>query len=163
AAQIDNHDVRVLDLAPARKRAIPILMETLRKERPDVVGFSGMAFQYDCNVGMAYLAKKFNPRIKTVLGGYYATLSYDQIDGSPEADYWDFLVRGEGDFSFGELLDSIDSNGRGMDKVLGVSYKTEGRQFQHNGSRPLEDVTRIKLPARDKRLIHNFHMYFRKA
>ena len=34
AAQIDNHDVKVLDLAPARKRAVGILMETLRKERP---------------------------------------------------------------------------------------------------------------------------------
>ncbi len=163
AAQIDNHDVKVLDLAPARKRAVGSLMETLRKERPEGVGFSGMAFQYDCNLGLAYLAKKFDPRIKTVLGGYHATLSYDQIDGTPDADYWDFLVRGEGDFSFGELLDSLDANGRGMDKILGVSFKSEGRQFQHNGSRPLEDVTKIKLPARHKRLINNFHMYFRRA
>lgn len=163
AAQIDNHDVKVLDLCPFRKRAVPVLMETLRKERPDVVGFSGMAFQYDSNVQLAYLTKKFDPRIKTVLGGYFATLSYDHIDGSPEADYWDFLVRGEGDFSFGELLDSLDAMGRGLDKVLGVSYKTENRQFQHNPSRPLEDVSRIKLPARDKRLLGGHHMYFRKT
>jgi len=105
AAQIDNHDVKVLDLAPTRKRAIPILLETLQNERPDVVGFSGMAFQYDCNLRMAYLTKQLNPRIKTVLGGYHATLSYDTIEGSAGADYWDFIVRGEGDFSFGELLD----------------------------------------------------------
>ena len=163
AAQIDNHDVKVLDLAPARKRAIPILMETLQNERPDVVGFSGMAFQYECNLGMAYLTKQFNPKIKTVLGGYHATLSYDTIEGSPGADYWDFIVRGEGDFSFGELLDSLDAQGRGLDNVLGVSYKTENRQFHHNAPRPLEDVTKIKLPARDKRIIKNFHMYFRRA
>lgn len=163
AAQIDNHDVKVLDLCPLRKQAIPVLMDTLREQSPDVVGFSGMAFQYDCNLRMAYLTKQFDPRIRTVLGGYYATLSYDDIDGSPGADYWDFLVRGEGDFSFGELLDSVEAQGRGLDNVLGVSYKTEGRRFHHNGSRPLEDVTRIRIPARDKRLINNFHMYFRKA
>lgn len=163
AGQIDNHDVKVLDLCPVRKKAVPFLLETIRKERPDVVGFSGMAFQYDCNVRLAYLAKTVDPRIKTVLGGYHATLSYDDIDGSPGAEYWDYLVRGEGDFSFGELLDSLDAQGRGMDKVLGVSYRTEGRQFQHNAPRPLEDVTKIKLPARDKRLIKDFHMYFRKA
>ena len=163
AAQIDNHDVKVLDLAPARKRAIPILMKTLQDERPDVVGFSGMAFQYDCNLGMSYLTKQFDPRIKTVLGGYHATLSYDTIEGSPGADYWDFIVRGEGDFSFGELLDSLDAQGRGLDNVLGVSYKTENRQFHHNAPRPLEDVAKIKLPARDKRIIKNFHMYFRRA
>jgi anaerobic magnesium-protoporphyrin IX monomethyl ester cyclase len=163
AAQIDNHDVKVLDLAPARKRAIPILMKTLQEERPDVVGFSGMAFQYECNLGMAYLTKQFNSKIKTVLGGYHATLSYDTIEGSPGADYWDFIVRGEGDFSFGELLDSLDAQGRGIDNVLGVSYKTENRQFHHNAPRPLEDVTKIKMPARDKRIIKNFHMYFRRA
>ncbi len=163
AAQIDNHDVKVLDLAPARKRAIPILMETLRDERPDVVGFSGMAFQYDCNLRMAYLTKQFDPGIKTVLGGYHATLSYDTIEGSAGADFWDFIVRGEGDFSFGELLDSLDQQGRGLDNILGVSYKTEGRQFHHNAPRHLEDVSKIKLPARDKRIIKNFHMYFRRA
>ena len=163
AAQIDNHDVKVLDLCVVRKQAVPILMETLRKERPDVVGFSGMAFQYDCNLRLAYLTKQFDPRIRTVLGGYHATLSYEDIDGSPEADYWDFVVRGEGDFSFGELLDSLDAHGRGLNKVLGVSYKTEGRQFHHNPARPLEDVTKIKLPARDKRILSGHHMYFRKA
>ena len=39
AAQAGNHDVKVLDLAPLRKRAIPILMETLRRdaaERPQI-------------------------------------------------------------------------------------------------------------------------------
>ena len=163
AAQIDNHDVKVLDLAPTRKRAIPILLETLQNERPDVVGFSGMAFQYDCNLRMAYLTKQLNPGIKTVLGGYHATLSYDTIEGSPGADYWDFIVRGEGDFSFGELLDSLDAHGRGLDNVLGVSYKTENRQFHHNAPRPLEDVTKIKLPARYRRIIKDFHMYFRRA
>ena len=37
----------------------------------------------------SYLTKQLNPRIKTVLGGYHATLSYDTIEGSPGADYWD--------------------------------------------------------------------------
>ena len=72
-------------------------------------------------------------------------------------------MRGEGDFSFGELLDSLDASGRGLDNVFGVSYKTENRQFHHNAPRPLEDVTKIKMPARDKRIIKNFHMYFRRA
>jgi anaerobic magnesium-protoporphyrin IX monomethyl ester cyclase len=163
AAQADNHDVKVLDLAPVRKRAVPILMETLRRERPGVVGFSGMAFQYDCNMRMAYLTKQFDPKIRTVLGGYHATLSYDSIEGTPDADYWDYIVRGEGDFTFKELLDSLDSHGRGMDRILGLSYNTEDRNYHHNPSRPLEDVTKIKLPARDKRLLDGFHMYFRKA
>ena len=50
-----------------------------------------------------------------------------------------------------------------MDRVLGLSYNTEDGHYHHNPSRPLEDVTKIKLPARDKRLLDGFHMYFRKA
>ena len=46
---------------------------------------------------------------------------------------------GEGDFTFKELLDSLDSHGRGLDRVLGLSYNTEDRHYHHNPSRPLED------------------------
>jgi len=56
-----------------------------------------------------------------------------------------FLVRGEGDFAFGELLDSIAADGQGMDDILGLSYK-DGGVFRHNAARPLEDLTRISIP-----------------
>jgi Fe-S oxidoreductase len=163
AGQIDNHDVKVVDMAVWRKRAVPLFLEALKKERPEVVGFTSMTFQYDSTLRFAYLAKKFDPRIRTVFGGYHATLFCEQIAQSPDAAYWDYIVRGEGDFSFGELLDSLGRGGVGLDKVLGLSYRTEDDQFHHNAPRPLEDLERIKIPARSKRIASGFHMYFRPA
>ena len=162
AAQIDNHDVRVADAVVWRRQAVPRFLKLLRDFKPDVVGFTSMTFQYDTTAGFAYLAKQFDPRIKTVLGGYHATLFSDSIAAGQDAALWDFIMRGEGDFAFGEMLDSLEAGGNGMDKILGLSYKEDG-VFRHNPARPLEDLTRIRIPAREKRLLKGFHMYFRCA
>ena len=162
AGQIDNHDVCVADMVVWRKQTVPRYLEMLRTFRPDVVGFTSMTFQYDTTAGFAYLTKQFDSRIRTVLGGYHATLFSDSIAVGQDTGLWDFLMRGEGDFAFGEMLDSIEAGGAGMDKILGLSYKRDGI-FRHNPPRPLEDLARIRIPARDKRLLNGFHMYFRKA
>ena len=162
AGQIDNHDVRVADMVIWRKQAVPRFLRVLREFKPDVVGFTSMTFQYDTTVGFAYLTKQFDSRIRTVLGGYHATLFSENIGAGPDAKFWDFLVRGEGAFAFGELLNSIEADGKGMENILGLSYKEEDH-FRHNPPRPLEDLDKIRIPARDKRLAKGFHMYFRRA
>ena len=162
AGQIDNHDVRVADMVVWRNQAVPRFLGLLRTFKPDVVGFSSMTFQYDTTAGFAYLTKQFDSRIRTVLGGYHATLFSESIATGQDVGLWDFLMRGEGDFAFGEMLDSIEADGKGMENVLGLSYKQDDI-FRHNASRPLEDLTRIRIPARDKRLVKGFHMYFRQA
>jgi radical SAM superfamily enzyme YgiQ (UPF0313 family) len=145
-----------------RKQAVPRFLQVLREFKPDVVGFTSMTFQYDTTVGFAYLTKQFDSRIRTVLGGYHATLFSESISADPDASLWDFLVRGEGDFAFGELLNSLEADGKRVENILGLSYKEEDH-FRHNPARPLEDLTKIRIPARDKRLAKGFHMYFRRA
>src|SRR5271157_2431849 len=162
AGQINNHDVRVADAIVWRKQTVPRYLKLLREFRPDVVGFTSMTFQYETSVGLAYLTKQFDSRIRTVLGGYHATLFAENIAAGADAGWWDYLMRGEGDFAFGELLDSIEADGKGMENILGLSYKEE-KTFRHNPARPLEDLARIRIPARDKRLVKGFHMYFRRA
>jgi len=162
AAQTDRHDVRVADMVVWRKRAPSRFLTTLEQFRPRVVGFSAMTFQYDTALRFAALAKRFDERILTVLGGYHATLFSEEIAQAPDARYWDFLVRGEGDLAFGELLDAVESDGSGLAQVLGLSWKSDG-EFVHNPPRPLEDLDRLRIPARDKRLARGFHMYFRRA
>jgi radical SAM superfamily enzyme YgiQ (UPF0313 family) len=164
AGQIEGHDVRVLDMVVWRKRARSNFLEVLQKLRPEVVGLSAMTFQYDSALRFAYLAKQFDPKIRTVLGGYHASLYFDEIARSPDRYFWDFLIRGEGEHSFGELLDCLADGERGLDCVRGLSYRA-GDEFLHNPPRPLEDLSKLKLPARDKRLVPawRFHMYLRPA
>ncbi len=161
AAQIDNHDVRVADMCPWRMRSVEKFLKVLDEFRPQVVGFTSMTFQYESTVGFAHLARQFDQNIQTVLGGYHVTLFHEQVAEEDPA-YWDFLVRGEGDFSFGELLDALEAGGQGLENIRGLSWKRNGK-FVHNLPRQLEDVARIRIPARDKRVAKGFHWYFRKA
>ena len=131
AAQIDNHDVRVVDMVVWRKKAVQNYMNVLQAFKPDVVGFTAMTFQYDTALRFAALTKKWNPKIITALGGYHGTLFYDQIAESAETEYWDLIFRGEGDFSFGEALDCLETNTDGLKNVTGLSYKVSGK-FIHN-------------------------------
>ena len=162
AAQVDNHDVRVADTVVWRKRAPARLLRVIEDFRPEVVGFSAMTFQYETALQLAALVKRVDGGIRTVLGGYHATLFNEEIAAGPDAGLWDYLIRGEGDFAFGELLDCLESNHAGLPRVPGLSWKRDGA-FVHNGSRPLEDLSRIRIPARSKRIAKGFHMYFRRA
>jgi anaerobic magnesium-protoporphyrin IX monomethyl ester cyclase len=162
AAQIDNHDVRVADMIVWRKKSVKKYLALLREFRPDVVGFTSMTFQYNTALRFAELTRRFDGKILTALGGYHGTLFCDQIAGSADSQYWDFIFRGEGDFSFGETLDCVDSDSDGFQRILGLSYKKSGK-FTHNAARPLEDLSKIRMPARDKRVATGFHMYFKRA
>jgi len=162
AAQVDRHDVRVADMVVWRQKAPSRFLETLERFRPRVVGFSAMTFQYETALQFAALTKRFDEGILTVLGGYHATLFSEEIAAGPDARRWDFLVRGEGDFAFGEMLDCVESGGKGLEDVLGLSWKRDGG-FVHNPARPLADLSTLRIPARDKRIARGFHMYFRRA
>ena len=162
AAQTGSHDVRVADMSAWRKRAVPLFLQQLREFRPQVVGFSAMTFQYDTALRFACLTREFDASIATVLGGYHATLCCEQIAEMPDRSFWDFLIRGEGDSSFKELLDGLERRAATVENVLGLSWKRNG-VFVHNPPRPLEDLTRMPIPARDRRVARGFHMYFRRA
>lgn len=158
AANLDKrHTVTIADLVLKRKDVKQAVLEALEKSDPEVVGLSTMTFQYDTAVKIARFVKQINPQIKTVLGGYHATVGWEEITGGPDARHFDFVVRGEGDILFNELIDSLEG-GRDIASIGGLSHKKDG-VFVHNGPRPLEDVNRIRLPYRGKRLWGGYHTW----
>ena len=162
AGQVDGHEIHVADMIVWRANAVRRYLRALRELRPQVVGFSVMTFQYSTALQFAALTREFDPSIRIVLGGYHATLAAEEIAQAPDAALLDFLVRGEGDFAFGELLDALETGGTGLEAVAGLSWK-RGGAFVHNPARPLEDLARIRIPRRAARIASGFHMYFRRA
>ena len=100
---------------------------------PDLVASSGMATAnafYGLRV--CQMAKQVNPDIKTVLGGqHYTVLADETLSQYPEVD---FIVRGEGEETFAQLVSSVDT-GIGFEDILGLSYS--GTRIVHNPDRPL--------------------------
>ena len=119
----------------------------------DLVGLTAMSFQYQEALALAGIAKEAGA--ETVFGGYHPTLAAEEIGGSPDAKLIDYIVRGEGEATFRELVQAKLA-GDSFQDIQGLSYHRDGdpgRKMVHNPPRPLLNVEEIRRPNRDCRLI----------
>lgn len=165
AGNIEGHNVYIADLVLRREHIAETVRELIMKYQPDIVGLTAMSFQFATARRIASLIKSLNKDVKIVLGGYHATLMYDEICKSEESEPFDFLVRGEGDLCFQALIEAIDGK-RTIESVPGVSFRNdggslirEGGRFTHNPARPLEDLAKIKIPDRSRRIWKGYRYY----
>ncbi len=158
----ENHEVFIIDLIRKRRRIRRYLTSRLLKIQPDLVGFSAMTWQYATCVKLIKLVKTLLPDTKVVVGGYHATLMYEEIANAPESRWIDFLVRGEGEVAFKRLLRALEGKDR-LGDIPSLSYKKDGKMV-HNPKGEALDLTRLKPPIRDKRrLTRGYHIMNRKS
>ncbi|MBW1704887.1 MAG: cobalamin-dependent protein, partial [Deltaproteobacteria bacterium] len=157
-ANIDEgHEVFIIDLIRKRRRLRKYLTKTLQKIRPDLVGLSAMAWQYDTCTKLVKLIKHLLPEVKIVIGGYHATLMNEEIAASPEAEWIDFMIRGEGEQACRRLINALEGKDR-LEDIDSLSYKRD-QHFVHNPRGELLDLSRLRLPIRDKRrLTWGYHI-----
>lgn len=158
AAHLPEHETKVLDLIIHYRRVKSVLLRHLEEFRPDVVGISAMTYQFESAKTAAELVKKFDPRIVTVLGGYHATLLYDEIMDGPGGGLFDCIVRGEGEETFPELMNVLGKKADGLARIAGLSFRDNGRAV-HNPARANLDLSRVKLPDRSARLYRHFSFF----
>ena len=157
AANLEKkHEVFIGDLVLKRCNVKKAVLEALKIADPELVGLSAMSFQYDTALRIARFIKKNFPDIKIALGGYHATLMYEEITESKDGDYFDFIFRQEADLSFNELINALDQNKNDFCHILGLSFRS-GDKFIHNAPRPLEELHNIKHPVRTGRIWKGYH------
>lgn len=115
----------------------------------DLVGLTAMSFQYQEALELARIVKEAGA--ETVFGGYHPTLAYQEIAESPDAEIIDYIVRGEGEATFRELV-KAKLEGGSLRDVSGLSFH-DGGKFVHNPARPLLDVSEVRMPKRNARLL----------
>jgi len=125
----------------------------------DLVGLTAMSFQYQEALALAAIAKAAGAQ--TVFGGYHPTLAYQEIGESADSKLIDYIVRGEGEATFRELV-AAKLKGQSPKEILGLSYHQDqdGEKMVHNPPRPLLKVEEIKTPLRDARLIRKGFVSF---
>ncbi len=152
-----EHDVYLVDLIRKRRSVKKYLTKVINKIKPDLVGLSAMAWQYDTCIRIAHLIKELRPEVKIVIGGYHATLMAEEIAESPETKWIDFMVRGEGEEVCRRLVNSLDGRDT-LAEIPSLSYKKDG-VFVHNPRSDNLDLSTLKLPIRDKRrLTWGYHV-----
>jgi radical SAM superfamily enzyme YgiQ (UPF0313 family) len=162
AGNVDpHHRVAVADLILAQQRVRETVTRLVREVEPDVVGLSVMTFQRHTAFKLIDLVRALRPSVRVVVGGYDPSLAREAYAG-PSTGV-DFVVRGEGEATFHELLQAMES-GSGYEGVCGLSWR-EGALFRHNPDRPVNRLARggLRLPNRRARVLKGYTVLGRQA
>src|SRR4029077_20702730 len=92
------------------------------------------------------------------VGGYDPSLASEAYEGLNV----DYVVRGEGEVTFRELLRALE-RGDGFDRICGLSYRDD-KGWAHNSARPVHklDDEEIRLPNRDARVLRGYTLLGRQ-
>jgi len=156
-----HHRVAVADLILVQARVRETVERLVRDLKPDLVGLSVMTFERRTALKLIALLRALRPQTRIVVGGYDPSLAPEAYTSVPEAP--DFLVRGEGEITFRDLIRALEGNS-GYDHIPGLSYRGDGG-FLHNPDRPVTglDGSQIKPPNRDARVLTGYTMVGRQV
>src|SRR5262249_13314392 len=109
AGNVDPHNrVAVADLILAQNNVRETVERLVRQIDPDVVGLSVKTFQRKTARKIIELVRALRPGVRVVAGGYDPSLATDAYT-EPGPAVADFVVRGEGEITFRELLRSLEN------------------------------------------------------
>ncbi len=161
AGNVDpHHRVAVADLILVQSRVRATVEQLVREHQPDLVGLSIMTFQRRTALQLIQLVRSLRPRARIVVGGYDPSLA-SEVYANPAAGV-DYIVRGEGELTFRELLRALEQGG-GEHDVAGLSLR-HGDRVIHNPDRPVSGLegTDIRPPNRGARVLRGYTMVGRQ-
>lgn len=138
-------DVRVLDMKvedwlPER------CVEELARIDPDVVGLSAMTYEAGCMHALAKLVRERLPEAVIVCGGPHPSVAAEDVLKDPNVD---FVVRGEGEFIFADLLAGLRDGRADWSGCLGLSWRRGGEVAHEPDRAPPSDLDAMPFPAWD--------------
>ena len=157
AGNVDSHHrVAVADLILEQRRVRETVEKLVREWQPQVVGLSVMTFQRKTAFKIIALIRSLKPDVKVAVGGYDPSLASEPYM-TDDAGV-DFIIRGEGELTFRELVRALES-ARSYDGIAGLSYRV-GDAWRHNPVRPVHslDGEEIHLPNRKARVLSGYTM-----
>ena len=110
----------------------------------DIVGITAMTFTIIDVLETIKTVRKTKPAAQVVLGGPHVNLYPEE---SIDLEGVDFLVLGEGEKVFSELLNSLE-NGDSLDGLNGVVYKRQSGIVNNGPADIIEELDSLSFPAR---------------
>lgn len=106
------------------KDPIMNIVTDLHQQKPTVIGFSCYIWNIEETIKAIKMLKKINPSIHIVLGG--PEVSYDTLEWMEKIPEVDFIVMGEGEQAFKQLLTEIETSNN-YQNVKGIAYRMNGQ------------------------------------
>jgi radical SAM superfamily enzyme YgiQ (UPF0313 family) len=155
AGNVDaHHDVGIADLVLAQRDVPGTIRRLVAERQPDVVGLSVMTFQRKTAFKIIRLIRSLRPSARIVVGGYDPSLAAEVYE--QESTGIDFVVNGEGDITFRELLRALESNAS-VGGIPGLSWRDAEGRLIRNPARPVSQLGEdVRPPRRSARLLGGY-------
>lgn len=137
---------RILDMRiyPSPYR---LLEDVISEQRPRIVGISAFTSEAENARKVARLVKELNRNITTVIGGSHASALPEDL--LKEEISLDLLVHGEGEITFAEITERVESGSDFCD-VDGIAYRDGERIIVNPRRKLIESLEVLPFPARDQ-------------
>ncbi|WP_322903175.1 B12-binding domain-containing radical SAM protein [Paenibacillus campi] len=120
------------------------IVSDLYRRQPEVIGFSCYIWNIEETIRVIEVLKKVMPHTRIVLGG--PEVSYDTEQWMQRLPQVDFIVIGEGEETFHQLLQEIEGAGK-YHFIYGVAYR-KGDEIIVMPGRPKQDLNELPSPHR---------------
>ena len=119
-------DVDYLDLALSSRDD---LRKLVSENKFDMIGFtSSIQARFD-SIDMIKEARKLSPASLIATGGFFfSSTAIEAMENIPEID---FIVRGEGEFTLQELVETLSAGSSDFEQINGLSYRKDGKVFSN--------------------------------
>lgn len=126
--------------------------QKLQHIEPDIIGISVYDINKECVYNVSKKLKQFLPNSIITVGGNLP--SYYGKEILEECEFIDFVMRGEGEETFLEVVQKLEQ-ARSLSNVKGITYRNNGI-ITKNENRPIiKDLDTIPNPARDMLIQNN--------
>ncbi len=102
------------------------------KHHSDFIGFSCYFFSIDIIINLSYYLKQVIPNCFIILGGPHVTNINEAERILDQFSYVDFVIRGQGELAFANLLKWILEKTPKLDKIKSLSYRKNGKIVHNN-------------------------------
>ncbi|MDP1729066.1 MAG: radical SAM protein [archaeon] len=141
-----NVEVEILDCL-LKKYTFEDFKNYLKKNPPDVIGFTSFTLEFKSALKMAKIAKYFNPKTKIVFGGPHVSNVPEESLKNSEID---FIFRSEADEGFPLLIKELQKNNKNPNfkKIPCLGWKNKNKIIL-NPIKLLENLDSLSFPDFD--------------
>lgn len=141
----EDFEVSILD-QPAQGLSLKETLNWIKRENPDVVGFSTLTSSGRNAALISEKAKENNPNLIVVFGNHHATFNASRILRKyPSVD---IIVRGEGEKTIVKLANCLENN-RNLEDVRGISFRENREVISTPDQTLIEDLDSLPFPERN--------------
>jgi anaerobic magnesium-protoporphyrin IX monomethyl ester cyclase len=142
----NGYDVQIYNWHKANQTP-NMISDVIKKERPDIIGFSILHANRWGGIDIAKIAKKLNPEIKIVFGGIGATFLWEHL--LTHFQDIDYIVLGEGEIPFLRLVKALEENAYDIiPHIPGIAFRHQQLPQKTDPAAPVKDLDQFPNPAR---------------